>query len=158
MKNKGFRIINLQVKNHYILKSNDFKFYDSNDGDVGPYFTVIIGANGTGKSEILRCLLEIWRDFYQQFNEEEFRPLQFSYTLHYSLEGKEYKYSNLISSTLISLTGKNKGYPKSKLYNSSNEEVTLNKDNYYKVFPLQVVAQSIMMTDKFFVQEMKRKN
>ncbi|MDO1511136.1 AAA family ATPase [Maribacter confluentis] len=151
MKNKGFRIINLQVKNHYILKSNDFKFYDSNDGDVGPYFTVIIGANGTGKSEILRCLLEIWRDFYQQFNEEEFRPLQFSYTLHYSLEGKEYKYSNLISSTLISLTGKNKGYPKSKLYNSSNEEVTFNKDNYYKVFPLQVVAQSIMMTDKFFV-------
>lgn len=45
MKNKGFRIINLQVKNHYILKSNDFKFYDSNDNDVGPYFTVFYSYN-----------------------------------------------------------------------------------------------------------------
>ncbi|MCF6279721.1 MAG: ATP-binding protein [Flavobacteriaceae bacterium] len=150
----GFRIINLEVKNHYILESNDFRFYDDNDSNnnhKGPYFTVIIGANGTGKSEILRCLLEVWRDFYQQFNDEEYRPLQFFYTLHYSLEGKEYKYSNNMNSKFILLTGKNKGYPKSKLYDSNNKEILFSKDNYYEIFPLQIVAQSIMMTDKFFV-------
>lgn len=152
---KGFRILNLSLTDHPILGTNQFKFYDDNDNDKNsPYFTIIIGPNGTGKSEILRCLLLIWRDFYQYFTDEEpqHQPLHFFYTLEYTLGNQEYQYSNDMEAKLTALTKTRKPYLRGRLFDSNSKLVTISNKNYNDIFPLQVVAQSIMMTDKFFVQ------
>lgn len=151
---KGFRIISLSLTKHPILGTNEFKFYDGHDNDDNsPYFTIIIGPNGTGKSEILKCLLLIWRDFYQHSVPEEskYKPLQFYYTLEYSLKGREYKYSNGLNIKVISLTRHGKSHLRGKLYDSRSKELSIPDSEYYSYYPLQIVAQSIMMTDKFFV-------
>ena len=150
----GFRIISLTLTKHPILGTNEFKFYDGDDKDKNsPYFTIIIGPNGTGKSEILKCLLLIWRDFYQHSvpEESQYKPLQFFYTLEYSLKGREYKYSNGLNMKLISLTRVGKSYLRGKLFDSKSKELSIPDSEYYSYYPLQIVAQSIMMTDKFFV-------
>ncbi|WP_179019047.1 AAA family ATPase [Winogradskyella forsetii] len=152
---KGFRIINLSLTNHPILGTNEFKFYDGDDNDDNsPYFTIIIGPNGTGKSEILKCLLLIWRDFYQYFIDEEsqYKPLQFFYTLEYTLNGKVYKYSNGLTNKFIALTISGKSHLRGQLFDKNSKIVSISDEEYYSYYPLQIVAQSIMMTDKFFVQ------
>lgn len=152
---KGFRIIELTLTKHPILGTNEFKFYDGNDNDKNsPYFTIIIGPNGTGKSEILKCLLLIWRDLYQHSLKEEFqyKPLQFFFTLEYRLKGKTFKYSNGLDMKLIAFSRSGKTYPRGRLYDSKSKSITTKKEEYYNYYPLQVVAQSIMMTDKFFVE------
>ena len=152
---EGFRIVSLNVKNHPILGTNDFTFYDGDDNEEkSPYFTIIIGPNGTGKSEILKCLLLIWRDFYQHFlpKESQYDPLEFKYTLKYRLKGKEYLYSNNIGMRLISLTSREKSHLRGKLSESNSGIISIDSNHYYSYYPLQIVAQSIMMTDKFFVQ------
>ena len=151
---KGFRIISLSLTKHPILGTNEFRFYDGDDNDKNsPYFTIIIGPNGTGKSEILKCLLLVWRDFYQYFldEEEQYKPLQFFYTLEYNLNGKNFKYSNGLKNQFIALTKTGKSHLRGRLFDSNSKEITISDKNYYSYYPLQIVAQSIMMTDKFFV-------
>lgn len=150
----GFRIINLSVRDHPVLGTNTFKFFDNNDDDKNsPYFTVLIGPNGTGKSEILRCLLLVWRDFYQKFvqNDSKLKPLQFSFTLVYTLKGKKYNYSNGLHIKFNTFTKTGKSYPEGKLYDAASNVIALTTESYYDHFPLQIVAQSILMTDKYFV-------
>ncbi|WP_405294751.1 AAA family ATPase [Algibacter sp. Ld11] len=152
---KGFRIISLSLTKHPILGTNEFKFYDGDDHDKNsPYFTIIIGPNGTGKSEILKCLLLIWRDFYQHFvpEESQYKPLQFFFTLEYTIGGKVYKYSNGLNMKLIALTTAGKTHLRGNLFDSNSKTVSISDEEYYSYYPLQIVAQSIMMTDKFFVQ------
>tara|TARA_R110000751_G_scaffold126574_4_gene228508 strand:+ start:12000 stop:13556 length:1557 start_codon:yes stop_codon:yes gene_type:complete len=152
---KGFRIISLKLTKHPILGTNNFRFYDDEDNEKNsPYFTIIIGPNGTGKSEILKCLLLIWRDFYQNFMPEESRyePLHFFFTLEYSLKNKTYKYSNELTSNLVSLTSTDKSHLRGRLFDSNSKKISITSEEYYSYYPLQIVAQSIMMTDKFFVQ------
>jgi predicted ATP-dependent endonuclease of OLD family len=149
---KGFRIISLSLTKHPILGTNEFKFYDGDDKDTGsPYFTILIGPNGTGKSEILRCLLLIFKDLYQHLAGFDFKHLHFFYELNYILDGVVYKYTNTSDGKLIFLTETTNRYSKGKLYRVDEELIEYNSDDYFKIFPLQIVAQSIMMTDKFFV-------
>lgn len=150
--NAGFRIRELKLFNHHILGTNSFRFYDERDEDKGsPYFSVIIGPNGTGKSEILRCLLQILRDFYQNYldSDKRIKPLGYSFDLKYQLNSKIYSYRNFFDE-------KNDGNYKrfathGRLYSVENSEITFSNNNYYNHFPRQVVAQSIMLTDKYFV-------
>lgn len=155
---EGFRIVSLKLIGHPILGNNEFNLYDGEDSDSGsPYFTIIIGPNGTGKSELLRCLLLIFRDFYQKFIDNEtqvvlYKPLQFFYELHYKLKGNDYLYTNNVNGSFISLTGQKKNrYPAAVLYDLNYKIISFSKRKYYDLFPLQIVAQSIMMTDKYFV-------
>jgi len=151
---KGFRIQNLSLINHPILGTNEFRFYDGDDKDEdSPYFTIIIGPNGTGKSEILKCLILIWRDFYQYFVEEgsRYKALNFLYTLNYTLGGKEFKYSNAINIELDPSGKPNKTPSRGELYDFNSNWIQIMEKDYYSFFPLQVVSQSILMSDKFFV-------
>tara|TARA_R110002033_G_scaffold79931_1_gene130898 strand:+ start:19666 stop:21225 length:1560 start_codon:yes stop_codon:yes gene_type:complete len=149
---KGFRIISLSLNKHPILGTNEFKFYDGDDKDTGsPYFTILIGPNGTGKSEILRCLLLIFKDLYQHLAGFDFKHLHFFYELNYILDSVVYKYTNTSGGKLIFLAETTNRYSKGKLFKEDGGLIDYNSDDYFKVFPLQIVTQSIMMTDKFFV-------
>lgn len=151
---KGFRIINLSVTNHPILGTNSFNFFDENDRNQNsPYFTIIIGPNGTGKSEILKCLLLVFRDFYQYFVEAEsqFKPLQFFYSLEYLIDNNIYTYKNFVDNKFVDAINPNNSFQRGKLYNAKGSLADITNDKYNKIYPLQIVAQSIMMTDKFFV-------
>ena len=60
----GFRLKSLEVVNHRILGTNTFNFIDEKDNSDSIYFSVLIGSNGTGKSELFRFLLELVRGVY----------------------------------------------------------------------------------------------
>ena len=76
----GFKLKSLDIKGHPILGDNTFNFIDENDSSESIYFTVLIGSNGTGKSELFRCLLELFRGVYQM------RDRSFSVQYFFTLE------------------------------------------------------------------------
>jgi predicted ATPase len=55
-----FRIIQFEIKKHNFFKPQKFKFTDDNDLNPGPYVTLLIGPNGTGKSQLLESLVKIF--------------------------------------------------------------------------------------------------
>lgn len=54
-----YKIISLQLINHPILKDISINFTDKDEYYSSKYVSLIIGSNGTGKTQILRALLDI---------------------------------------------------------------------------------------------------
>ena len=62
-----FRLISLTIANHKVLGDNKFVFdndYGLNDQQEDIYSTVIIGANGIGKSFLLKVIVDIFNYIY----------------------------------------------------------------------------------------------
>lgn len=60
-KHKGFKLLSLDLRDN-ILMSKSKLFYDFvelDDKQDSIYTTVIIGANGTGKSNLFRIVIEL---------------------------------------------------------------------------------------------------
>ena len=66
----GFKLKSLEVRKHEILGTNTFDFIDESDESDSVYFSVIIGPNGTGKSELFRLLLTLLRGMFQNANKK----------------------------------------------------------------------------------------
>lgn len=149
-----FRLKSLRIRDHNIFKKSiEFNFSQESDSFSldAPYFSVIIGPNGTGKSNILKILIEIFRMAYEKKNNLEISNYPTGkYFLEYFLN--EYTYS--ISNTL--------GWPNAeekpsdiidkkdekgiRFFKSGNEISPKNLE-----IPASIVALSIMLTDKFLV-------
>lgn len=145
----GFRLVSLEVIDNKILGTNIFKFVDYQDSPDSIYFSVIIGSNGTGKSEILRLILRLFRNICLLDQERKTRLVDGLYKLVYVNHEREYTFTNI---------------PKD--YNSTNsDELSLSKshirflvdsketnfENAKTTLPLSIVANSIMLTDKYIV-------
>lgn len=55
-----FRIIQFQIFKHDFFNPQTFKFTNDVNIEKGPYVTLLIGPNGTGKSQLLETLIKIF--------------------------------------------------------------------------------------------------
>lgn len=148
----GFKLKSLDIKGHSILGDNTFNFIDENDSSESIYFTVLIGSNGTGKSELFRCLLELFRGVYQM-RDRSFSA-QYFFTLEFYNSGYLFKFGNRNEVDFIDLTAKNlhNKYPKPKLYlwdHKKEIDNVLDIEEFIKSLPSNIIANSLMLTDKF---------
>ena len=103
----GFRLLMLEIQNHRVLARHGRKcklvFFsegeDDSDNSIGniPYTTVIIGANGIGKSFILAVISEIFRHIksIQDGSSDENEMLNYRFSILYYLNGHNYRISCL---------------------------------------------------------------
>lgn len=145
IKINGFKILNLSLRHNEIFGEQHFQFVGKDDVENGPYATVIIGPNGTGKSYLLRTIINVFRELdYYLKNEKRRQFVNGEYSITYSYNGSVYQFSNW-------------GY-------SDNEEFLLNLNKKVSLFakkngehvsisllayPKAILANAIMLTDKF---------
>lgn len=148
----GFKLKSLDIKGHPVLGDNTFKFIDESDSSESIYFTVLIGSNGTGKSELFRCLLELFRGIYQM--KDRSFSVQYFFTLEFYHNRDLFKFGNQNEINFIDLTARNihSKYPKPKLYLRDYQkkgDSVLNIENFIESLPSNIIANSLMLTDKF---------
>ncbi|MRT17566.1 AAA family ATPase [Vitellibacter sp. q18] len=148
-KHKGFKLLSLEVIGHKILGTNKFNFVDFLDEPDSIYTTVIIGPNGTGKSELLSVILDIFRNICSLDLKDKFSDITGRYNLKYKNENSIYEVTNISDGLhLNSLTSRNPVYSKPTFLKDSKE---INFKNAIKTIPKAIVANSILLTDKFIV-------
>ena len=84
MNNESFRLVGLELFNHKLLENIKIDFLRKKDDINGPVTTLIIGPNGTGKSEILRALIQIFRELEYEKYGKKFDS-KYNYILNYFL-------------------------------------------------------------------------
>jgi energy-coupling factor transporter ATP-binding protein EcfA2 len=146
-----FRLSQLRLKGNNIFKDIhlDFSLDSQSTGFAGPYFTLIIGPNGTGKSNILKFIIDIFRIAYEKKNGTEisFYP-KGKYYLEYFLNGATYTILNGL------------GWPGAEDKPTGVEDETDEKG--IRIFrdgtelfssdiqiPDAIIALSIMLTDRY---------
>lgn len=151
----GFKLISLELANHKILGTNKFQFVNNKDNINSLYFTVIIGANGTGKSELLKVLLNILRGMHLYEKEEGFFQFHETFRLKFVYDNHLYTYSNFYSDDIMKpntsgKTRRTKRLPYLHKDDAHIEFLGLKKE-IPRIMPSTIVANSIMLTDKFIV-------
>ena len=147
-----FKLIKLKVKDHDVFKENiEFDFFQASDAvDTGkPYFTMVLGPNGTGKSNLLRLVIEIFKVAFGKSNNEEIKKYPTGkYSLEYFLNNGYY--------TILNTLGWFDGNDKPEKINDFKNERGLRifKDGTeisfdINIIPKSILAVSIMLNDKF---------
>ncbi len=144
-KHKGFKLISLDLRNNNLLGTISYNFIESADKQDAIYTSVIIGANGTGKSNLFRIIIWLFKELYDQSHEKgRSYSVEGLFNLKYPLNGDIIEYTNMHYSDkerkFLDLTAKNTAY---LLVNGKNSKIIK------KIFPIALVAVSIMLTDKF---------
>lgn len=130
-----FKLLELQLQAHPFLGDINLKFTDEGELENGPYTTVIIGPNGTGKSEILRLIIDILRENDQHLrNKEKTNPVSCRYELLVNHDSKIFSFNN-------------KGSFSSNQTDYNVADVSC--------FPVKIIATSILLNDKFPVVDSK---
>ncbi len=146
-----FRLKQLKVRDNKIFQEAQFDFSQETDvfSDSSPYFTLIIGSNGTGKSILLRMIIDIFRVAYQKQkkNEISYYPIG-KYSLEYCLDDDYYTITN--SRVLHSVHAESDGFSEEKddkgiICLKGGEEI----DFKSLKFPNSILALSIMLGDKY---------
>ena len=131
-----FRLKSLTLKDSPDFEEGNFEF--SNEGTVGklPFTTLVIGANGTGKSRLLRAIIDIFNDLfnYKQSGTPDFKFNHY-YNLKYFLDNDLYEIENIKEALVIKRNGDN-----------------LN-DFYQTLLPLKGIAAAYSLYEKFTPKE-----
>jgi len=126
-----FKILRLKLKNHPYLGDFEINFVDENKCNEEPFTTLILGTNGTGKSNILRAIVDILRTIKCKQDGEDKKIIQGSYEIEYKIENKNYKYE------------------------SSPKKINLNTIKDIRL-PEKIIASSVMLKDRFPMIENKK--
>lgn len=148
----GFKILSLDIIDHYILGSNTFKFVDTKDNPESIYFSVLIGPNGTGKSHVLKEILHLLRNFYFITQNEKPKPINYFFKLKFLNNDIEYTFTNFWESVEKSEPKTNLSiydYIYRLLDGNTGEEYEIR--NSKDILPKSIVASSVLLTDKFIV-------
>lgn len=147
-KYEGFKLLSLDLRANSLMGKNDiqYNFIDSNDNQQSIYTTVIIGANGTGKSNLFRIIIELLKEIHDlSRGKSRTYNVDGLFNLKYSLNGDIYEYANFHyqESSFKNLPNPEKGTKPFLLKNGDNLDLK------EAPLPLSIVANSIMLTDKF---------
>ena len=140
----GFKLDSLEVTDHPILGNNTFNFLDKEDDSNSIYFTVLIGSNGTGKSELLKLILHLFRGVYL-IGGNRFR-VNYFFALKFWNSGYLFEFSNNRDIKFVDITNKKSKYPSPNFYLNNK---TIEREEFINAFPSSIIANSLMLTDKF---------
>jgi predicted ATPase len=147
-KYEGFKLLSLDLRGNSLMgKSNlYYSFVDENDKQDIIYTTVIIGANGTGKSNLFRVIIELLKELNDlSRGKSRSYNVDGNFNLKFSVNGDIFEYANIVSEGESNENSNEpeKGNPAFLLRNGEKIDFELAQ------FPLTIVANSIMLTDKF---------
>jgi ABC-type cobalamin/Fe3+-siderophores transport system ATPase subunit len=147
-----FRLRSLRVRgNRVFQEQTEFHFSAETDSYSipFPYFTLILGPNGTGKSNVLKLILDIFRVAYNKKTNSKITTYPSGkYSLEYFHEDGNYTILNTL------------GWPSQDSYPSARRETDTEKGiRFFKdgteipaidlPIPESILALSILLTDKF---------
>lgn len=147
-KYEGFKLLSLDLRGNSLMgKSNlHYSFVDEKDKQDIIYTTVIIGANGTGKSNLFRIIIELFKELNDlSRGKSRSYNVDGNFNLKFSVNGDIFEYANIVSEGESNQNSNEpeKGNPAFLLRNGKKIDFELAQ------FPLAIVANSIMLTDKF---------
>ena len=150
-----FRLKSIFFKKNKVFKTFSVGFQDLFDQNrpeqTHPYFSVIIGPNGTGKSFLLKFIVEIFRIAYSKRNDIKYSPdITGRYKLEYEINGVLYTISNLVEVKGMDIEtdrGSNLVHFYKEVESTKGTETLSNEIE----FPERIIANSLMITDKFTV-------
>jgi predicted ATPase len=147
-KYEGFKLLSLDLRGNSLMgKSNlHYSFVDEKDKQNIIYTTVIIGANGTGKSNLFRIVIELLKELNDlSRGKSRSYNVDGNFNLKFSVNGDIFEYANIASEgkSIENNNEPEKGNPAFLLRNGDKIDFELAQ------FPLAIVANSIMLTDKF---------
>jgi len=150
-----FKLLYLSVSGHPQLGTVELPMIELNkaNNDKQPYTTVIIGANGTGKSFILRTIAEIFRELKNlpESKEKDFR-FPSTFRLRYQL------YNNIYEVVYEKTDGKRKllfykNRPWEKEFNVKNFTTGYSAPRSGIEYPDNLIVSSTMLNDRFVFAE-----
>jgi predicted ATPase len=145
----GFKLISLDLRDNALMNKSDlfYDFIDSEDKQELIYSTIIIGANGTGKSNLFRIIIELFKEL-NDLKEGGTRSYNVDgrFNLKYSLHGDIYEYGNILDGGELKNIQVITGNGQNPVYLMKNG----NKIDFKTaLLPIAIVANSIMLTDKY---------
>jgi predicted ATP-dependent endonuclease of OLD family len=143
----GFKLRRLYLEGNPVFSKIDVKFFDQDDKPLEPYTSLIIGPNGTGKSNLLRCVINLFAELnsYKTSVRRVGRVIG-KFFIEYSIDYDSYFYHNLEKDEL--------GFQFSKFFEGKPQVWKNNTqiDAQDVDIPETIIAVSIMLTDKFPVE------
>lgn len=141
----GFRLRNIQISGHQVLKGTNVIFCDDEKSYPVVYTTGIIGANGTGKSYLMAAIATIFSEINKVKETGKPSVRRFSFTIDYEYEGDLYSVSNVRMEhgfRIMDIAGSqyNTIYAKKNGHNIEIDRLRL---------PERVIASTMTVTDKF---------
>jgi predicted ATP-dependent endonuclease of OLD family len=158
-----FRINTIYVRNHPILGNIELDFQAYYFDITNLFTTVIIGQNATGKSNILKLIVDLFRSFeIYKINDSKKPNIPYHFFLRYTIDNVVYE----IKTSSLDIMTKRKGQERTFIffknkpidyeYDNGNSQLSdINRYNSFKIqltellLPSKVIASSIMLTDKF---------
>ena len=142
-----FKLTKLHFLDHPFLGELDFDFVSKGEEKNGPYTTVIIGKNGTGKSLILRNIADIFEDLKNYF-----LPIKgYRNKVNFSYEGQifynksliEFHYKPFFNETIFSNDNSKRKYEFN--FYKNGKQIIQNDD----LCPQRVLVSAYLVSDKF---------
>ena len=144
---KGFRLFFLELQENRYLGNIKLDFTDLKDHNESFYSSVLIGSNGTGKSYILRTIIDIFRELHFAITEPKNKRFTSGrYNIIYGLEGDVYQYSNIKTFKLSDQPQFEVAGEEPRTFLKKNDiDISINA----AIIPERILASSIMLWDRF---------
>ncbi|WP_375181881.1 hypothetical protein [Chryseobacterium sp.] len=135
-----FILHSLKLQNHTVFSDILLEFYDKEDKPKLPYTTLIIGTNGTGKSNLLRIVISLFAELnHLKTTNSRTTRISGKFEIIYSVGNNKYRFAN---------------HDFGNKDNKTKAIITCNGENipFKKIqLPSNIIALSNTITDKFFV-------
>ena len=135
-----FRLRSLTVLEHPILGNLNIDFCQYDGVPQGIHTSVIIGANGIGKSHLLNVIAEIFGLLENQFHGKELDVLQYYFRIKYCARWEEYEFSNFADYNPVGRSKYTNLY-----FKKAGERVNIGMMK----LPWRVIVSSTTINDKF---------
>lgn len=141
-----FRIKSLTVLHHPVLGNLHLDFCQEEEEPRGLYTSVIIGANGIGKSYILRAIAEIFCCLENLFNEKEPDVPQYYFDVVYSTYWETMEFANFRDFNAVEHGRRRYTQFVFKCQGKETEEVKR------LMLPQRVIASATTISDKYLAK------